>query len=568
MPSNWRIQVETPPYVMLSSDYSQQEPKLTAFVSKDPKMCDAFQHGKDIYATIASISFNLPYEKCLEFHPETHEYQPDGKARRSEAKLIVLGICYGRSVITIAEQLFGTDTSLNDEQKVAKAQKVYDSVLNAFPNLRQLMTSAQATARRYGYVETILGRRRHIPDMQLPEFEFVPMPGYVNPDIDPLDVSTLSNKEAIPSRIVKQLEVEFHGFKYFGQIARRTRELAEQKIRVINNRPKITEASRKCVNCVSLNTEIYTGSGWKRYDELTIGEPVLTYNLQTRKVERDTLLAVTVSHNFLYTLEFDNDAELYAVCTPDHRWVVQDSDQLRFATAQEIMNASDKLRIVTSDLTSVDASTVRITPSISAGVWCPTTGNGTWIARHPRREGCPYITGNSIIQGSAAELTKMAMLALEADPDWKRIGGRMVLPVHDELIVEVPIDYWEEGGKILSRVMSEAGSFLPFDISCDVTTTVRWYGLEYPCKYTRPSDWEAVEPEEVKWIQYHLVEMEYLLPVFKEADGSKPRGDAAVGVNGKITDEYTQAIFDYCHRYNISPSEFIDHIDNKVTKGV
>ena len=385
-------------------------------------MCDAFQHGKDIYATIASISFNMPYEKCLEFHPETHEYQPDGKARRSEAKLIVLGITYGRSVVTIAEQLFGTDDSLTDEQKVAKAQKVYDSVLTAFPRLRSFMGEAQNMARRYGYVETVLGRRRHIPDMQLPEFEFVPMPGYVNPDIDPLDVSTLSNKEAIPSRIVKQLEVEFHGFKYFGQIARRTRELAEQKIRVINNRPKITEASRKCVN--------------------------------------------------------------------------------------------------------------------------------------------------SIVQGSAAELTKMAMLALEADPDWKRIGGRMVLPVHDELIVEVPIDYWKEGGDILSRVMSDAGNFLPFTISCDVTTTVRWYGLEYPCKYTRPSDWETVEPEEVKWIQYHLVEMEYLLPVFKEADGSKPRGDAAVGVNGKITDEYTQAIFDYCHRYNISPSEFIDHIDNKVTKGV
>ena len=54
-------------------------------------MMDAFMHGRDIYATIASIAFNLPYERCLEFHPETHEYQPDGKARRSEAKSIVLG---------------------------------------------------------------------------------------------------------------------------------------------------------------------------------------------------------------------------------------------------------------------------------------------------------------------------------------------------------------------------------------------------------------------------------------------------------------------------------------------
>lgn len=76
---------------MLSSDYSQQEPKLTAYISQDPNMIKAFQEGKDIYATIASLAFNLPYEKCLEFHPQTHEFQAEGKARRSEAKTIVLG---------------------------------------------------------------------------------------------------------------------------------------------------------------------------------------------------------------------------------------------------------------------------------------------------------------------------------------------------------------------------------------------------------------------------------------------------------------------------------------------
>lgn len=86
-----KLKVKTPPYVMLSSDYSQQEPKITAFVSQDPNMIKAFKEGKDIYATIASIAFNTPYENCLEFHPETHEYQPDGKARRGEAKTIVLG---------------------------------------------------------------------------------------------------------------------------------------------------------------------------------------------------------------------------------------------------------------------------------------------------------------------------------------------------------------------------------------------------------------------------------------------------------------------------------------------
>lgn len=54
-------------------------------------MLKAFMDGKDIYATIASLAFNMPYERCLEHHPETHEYQPDGYARRAEAKTIVLG---------------------------------------------------------------------------------------------------------------------------------------------------------------------------------------------------------------------------------------------------------------------------------------------------------------------------------------------------------------------------------------------------------------------------------------------------------------------------------------------
>lgn len=87
----WKLPVRCPEYVMMSSDYSQQEPKLTAFVSGDSKMIQAFKDGKDIYATIAALSFGLPYEKCLEFHPDTGEYQPDGKARRGEAKTIVLG---------------------------------------------------------------------------------------------------------------------------------------------------------------------------------------------------------------------------------------------------------------------------------------------------------------------------------------------------------------------------------------------------------------------------------------------------------------------------------------------
>ena len=120
-----KLRVHQPGYVMMSSDYSQQEPKLTAFVSQEPKMIQTFQEGRDIYATIASIAFNVPYEECLEFHPVTHEYQPEGKARRSTAKVLVLGVNYGMSVQSIGQDLWGNDDSMTDEEKTKKAQKIF-----------------------------------------------------------------------------------------------------------------------------------------------------------------------------------------------------------------------------------------------------------------------------------------------------------------------------------------------------------------------------------------------------------------------------------------------------------
>ncbi len=239
----------TPGYVLLSSDYSQQEPKLTAYISQDENMIRSFQENKDIYSFIASIAFNKTYEECREFTPDG-EYNPEGKARRTEAKSVVLGILYGRSTVTIADQLYSHE-NWSDEKRVKQAQYVYDSVLNAFPALRQFMICSQDFAKKNGYVETILGRRRHIPDMTLPDYEFVPMPGYLNPDVNPLDVTTLNNGNEIPERVQRALYRELMSYKYFGQVAKRIKQLAENEhIKVVNNRFKISEATRQVVNSI------------------------------------------------------------------------------------------------------------------------------------------------------------------------------------------------------------------------------------------------------------------------------------------------------------------------------
>lgn len=422
-----KIKVQHPEYIMFSSDYSQQEPKITATVSQDAVMIKAFLEGKDIYATIASVAFNKSYEECLEFNPNTQEYQPEGKECRTQAKSIVLGILYGRSTVTIGEQLFGRNTNMTDEDKTKAAQHVYDSVLNAFPALKKAMYNAQESARVKGFTETIFGRRRHIPDMQLPRFEFRAMPGYVNPDIDPLDVTTLQDSSDIPQRIVDELTNEFSKYKYYGQIVKRTKELRSEHIRVINNTKKITDATRQCLN--------------------------------------------------------------------------------------------------------------------------------------------------SIIQGSAADMTKIALLNVQDNERWNQIGGRVLTPVHDELICEVPVDFYQEGTVILKECMESAGDFMPFPITCDVETTLRWYGLEYPCPYIKPSLFSLdllkdMNEDEVSWIQYHLTECEYQLPKFPDKNGDAPIGNAAKGVNGRVSEEMISYIKDYIKSFNISEEMFLDHIEQLVQKGI
>lgn len=168
---------------------------------------------------------------------------------------------------------------------------------------------------------------------------------------------------------------------------------------------------------------------------------------------------------------------------------------------------------------------------------------------------------------SAAEQTKMAMLMIESNEEWKAIGGRLLLPVHDELIAEVPIENYKRGAELLSQMMCDAANFLPFDSKCDVEITYRWYGLSYPCKYPQPESLSDLSDDERKWVQYHLFEAGYQLPNVPHEDGSDLRGDEAMGISGKVTDEYEAAIQSYMNRYNIKEDDFINHIHTLVHTG-
>ena len=172
-------------YVLMSSDFSQQEPKCLAALCRkqgDSQMYDVFMAGKDLYSEIASKAFNKPYEECREFRPDGTTNK-EGKERRTQAKSILLGINYGRGVDSIAEQL-GTTKQ--------KAQEIKDSVFRGFPAIKKFEEDSIQMSKECGFVTTVCGRKRRLPSMMLPDYEVVWKDG-VAPDDDPLSFDTDNN---------------------------------------------------------------------------------------------------------------------------------------------------------------------------------------------------------------------------------------------------------------------------------------------------------------------------------------------------------------------------------------
>lgn len=306
-------------YVLLSSDYSAQEPRITAHLCQDPKMIKAYREGKDLYAEMASLAFGFPYEECKEFRPDGTK-NPAGKERRNHAKAIFLGICYGKGVKAIGE-----DLNVNTK----KAQQIYDSVLKEFPGLKQFMVDSENMARTEGFVTTIWGRKRRLPNIQLEPYEFSYIGG-LSKDFDPL----FDDDEDIPTEVDEKTKQKY--------------------IRLLER-------------------------AWSRKEkEIIIGK----------------------------------------------------------AKAEGILIKD----------------------------------NGGFIAEAKRQ--CV----NARVQGSAADMTKLAMITVGNDEFLKSKGFKLLLPVHDELIGECPEENAKEVAKRFSELMVLAAKDLCVPSKCDVEVSRRWYG--------------------------------------------------------------------------------------------
>jgi DNA polymerase-1 len=130
-------------HTLVSADYSQIELRIIAALSGEENMIKAFQNNEDIHRSTAAKVFNVPLEEVT-------------KEQRSNAKTVNFGIIYGVSAFGLSNQ-----TSLSRKESA----ELIDAYYATYPKLKSYMSNQVDFAREHGYVQTVLGRRRYLKDI-------------------------------------------------------------------------------------------------------------------------------------------------------------------------------------------------------------------------------------------------------------------------------------------------------------------------------------------------------------------------------------------------------------------
>jgi len=133
---------------LVDADYSQIELRLLAHIANDPVMLSAFENDEDIHTVTASQVFGVPVEEVTPLY-------------RSRAKAVNFGIVYGISAFSLA----------NDIGVMPKEAKAYiENYLEKYSGVRKYMTDIVKRAKELGYVSTLFGRRRDLPELKSHNF--------------------------------------------------------------------------------------------------------------------------------------------------------------------------------------------------------------------------------------------------------------------------------------------------------------------------------------------------------------------------------------------------------------
>ena len=140
---------DAPDWTLLAADYSQIELRVLAHFSRDPSLLEAFHRGEDIHSATSSLVYEVPIDEVT------------GEMRRI-AKILNFGVLYGLTNYGISRQ---TDLS------PAQGQQFIDTYFEQYPGIRGYVEETIATCRNRKYVETMLGRRRYLPNIDVRNFQ-------------------------------------------------------------------------------------------------------------------------------------------------------------------------------------------------------------------------------------------------------------------------------------------------------------------------------------------------------------------------------------------------------------
>ncbi len=138
-----------PDWMLLSADYSQIELRILAHMSQDKGLLEAFWRGEDIHRATASQVYGVPLDQVT----------PD---MRRFAKVVNFGILYGMSEYGLSAR---SDLTVNE------ASPIINSYFQKYPGIRKYLDDTRRFARTNGYVQTLLGRKRYIPEISSPNFQ-------------------------------------------------------------------------------------------------------------------------------------------------------------------------------------------------------------------------------------------------------------------------------------------------------------------------------------------------------------------------------------------------------------
>lgn len=300
-------------------------------------MLQAYMDGKDLYVEIASIALHLSYNECLEHFPkdtpiikrddgkwyyateaeiankaytkladgETDTYK-DGKERRNQAKKILLGIMYGRGENSIAEQLGCS---------VEEAREIKNSVYDEFPGIKNFERTSAAMVREKGFVTTLWGRKRRLPDYNLPNYSFE----YVErlPD----GSFQVKPNMKVPESIKKKHTDKLNHLYWKKKSEYIETVLYKELIKITDNGGKIADASRQIINsrvqgCLDGNIQLIS----KEYGSTSIKDHVNeTLTLWDGGAwTPGTIIASGKKKKCV--IHFEDGSEF--ICSPDHKFKV------------------------------------------------------------------------------------------------------------------------------------------------------------------------------------------------------------------------------------------------------